>query len=115
MYCNMCSRNALSRGLLVAEESLIPDRYIDMYVILEYRRSLGRLCVLSPAEPWSSLCIIFRKQKACSCTSSTTGAAYAARGACVPNGALRTHSAEQAPLWGCLVTCVVYRLHVRQC
>ena len=26
----------------------------------------------------------------------------------VPKGALRTHSAEQAPLWGSLVTCVVY-------
>jgi len=27
----------------------------------------------------------------------------------------RTHSAEQAPLWGSLVTCVVYCLRVRQC
>jgi len=26
----------------------------------------------------------------------------------VPKGALRTHSAEQTPLWGSLVTCVVY-------
>jgi len=33
----------------------------------------------------------------------------------VPKGALRTHSAEQAPLWGSLVTCVVYCLRVRQC
>ena len=49
--------------------------------------------------------IISRKQKACSCTPSTTGAAYAA------SGAWR----EQAPLWGSLVTCIVYCLRVRQC
>jgi len=33
----------------------------------------------------------------------------------VPKGALRTHSAWQAPLWGSLVTCVVCCLRVRQC
>ena len=33
----------------------------------------------------------------------------------MPKGALRTHSAQQAPLWGSLVTCVVYCLRVRQC
>ena len=33
----------------------------------------------------------------------------------VPKGALRTHSAWQTPLWGSLVTCVVYCLRVRQC
>jgi len=33
----------------------------------------------------------------------------------VSKGALRTHSAYQAPLWSSLVTCVVYRLRVRQC
>jgi len=33
----------------------------------------------------------------------------------VPEGALRTHFAKQAPLWGSLVTCVVYCLRVRQC
>jgi len=30
----------------------------------------------------------------------------------VPKGTLRTHSAQQAPLWGSLVTCVVYCLRV---
>ena len=33
----------------------------------------------------------------------------------VPKGALRTHSALQAPLWGSLVTCIVYCLRVCQC
>ena len=33
----------------------------------------------------------------------------------VPKGALRTHSAQQAPLWGSPVTCVVFCLRVRQC
>jgi len=33
----------------------------------------------------------------------------------VPKGALRKHSAYQAPLWGSLVSCVVYCLRVRQC
>jgi len=37
--------------------------------------------------------MISRKQKACSCTSSTTGAAYAVAVCGVPKGALRTHSA----------------------
>jgi len=32
----------------------------------------------------------------------------------VPKGALRTHSALQALLWGSLVTCVEYCLRVRQ-
>jgi len=34
---------------------------------------------------------------------------------CVPKGALRTHSAQQAPLWGSQVTCGVYCLRERQC
>ena len=33
----------------------------------------------------------------------------------VIKGALRTRSAQQAPLWGSLLTCVVYCLRVRQC
>jgi len=33
----------------------------------------------------------------------------------VPKGALRTHSAQQAPLWGTLITCVEYCLCVCQC
>jgi len=32
----------------------------------------------------------------------------------VPKGALRTYSTWQAPLWGSLVTCVMYCLRVRQ-
>jgi len=39
--------------------------------------SAGRLCVFWRDQP----CISRNKQKACSCTSSTTGAAYAASGA----------------------------------
>jgi len=32
----------------------------------------------------------------------------------VRKGALRTHFAQQAPLWGSLVTCAEYYLRVRQ-
>ena len=48
-----------------------------------------------------AICIISRKQKACSCAPSTTRAACAAGGVWrVTKGALRTHCAKQAPLWG---------------
>jgi len=33
----------------------------------------------------------------------------------VPKSALRTHSAQQAPLWASRVMCVEYCLRVRQC
>ena len=59
-------------------------------------------------------CIISRKQKACSCTSSTTGAAYAASGACLRARFARA-LLSRAPLWGSLVACVVYCLRVHQC
>jgi len=53
-------------------------------------------------------CIISRKQKACSCTSSTTGAAYAASGAWHAEGRASHALCLAGSPMGSLVTCVEY-------
>jgi len=78
-----------------------------------YRPTLKRVLRFNTFRYWEYPSI---HMKACSCTSSTTGAAYAASGAWRAYGRA-SHTlclaGSPAPLWGSLVTCVVYGLRVR--
>ena len=80
------------------------------------------VCVQTSLSIYPSLYLsIYRSKHTSTCISAPQACVaqpeprtrLAVRG--VPKGALRTHSAEQAPLWGSLVTCVVYCVRVRQC
>ena len=51
-------------------------------VCTHYTQQISKAAVVKDSKAILK-CIISRKKKACSCTSSTTGAAYVASGACL--------------------------------